>query len=209
PHGPTVLADGTLLYLGKEFLSPGGCEEKAVIAAYVSKDHGYTWERRGLCKKPDALSWDHFHEPHVIELADGSLLGMIRGQGEGVPHGFSIYMTRSTDGGAHWSLWRCLGISGSPPHLLRHSSGAIICTFGRREVPFGEFAIVSHDNGETWEEEYCIDGRAKDGDLGYPASAELPDGSIVTVYYQKYYDAEADRYDSKPSILCTRWKLNS
>jgi hypothetical protein len=82
-----------------------------------------------------------------------------------------------------------------------HSSGALICSFGRRCEPFGEFAWVSYDGGETWEEEYAIDTNASDGDLGYPATVELDDGSLLTVYYQKLPG------DMKPSFLCTRWNL--
>lgn len=201
PHGPSVCADGTLIYLGKEHYAPAGTEENAVIAAYASTDGGYTWERRGRCDKPAELSWDHFHEPHVIELPDGTLYGTIRAQGEGVEHGFTVYSTVSKDGGRTWSVWRCLNISGSPPHLLLHSSGALVCVFGRREAPFGERAIVSYDMGETWQDEYVLDDRADDIDLGYPSSVELDDGSILTVYYQKYPG------DTKCSVLYTRWKL--
>ncbi len=203
PHGPSLCRDGTLIYLGKELYSSACAvpEEPGVVAAYASTDGGYTWERRGLCGKPADLSWDHFHEPHVVEFPDGSLFGVIRAQGAGVAHGFTVYSTTSRDGGRTWSPWRCLGISGSPPHLLLHSSGALICVFGRREAPFGERAIVSRDMGETWPDEYILDDRASDGDLGYPASVELDDGRILTVYYQKYPG------DGKPSILYTVWSL--
>lgn len=203
PHGPSMCKDGTLIYLGKEHYSSSmeTPEIPEVIAAYASTDGGYTWERRGTCEKPAELSWDHFHEPHVIELDDGTLFGTIRAQGQGVYHGFTIYTTVSKDGGRTWSVWRCLNISGSPPHLLKHSSGALVCVFGRREAPFGERAIVSYDNGETWADEYVLDDRANDGDLGYPASVELDDGSILTVYYQKFPG------DGKCSILYTKWKL--
>ena len=61
--------------------------------------------------------------------------------------------------------------------------------------------MVSYDFGETWSDEYILDERAKDGDLGYPASVELDDGSILTVYYQKYPN------DVKCSILYTKWSL--
>ena len=39
------------------------------------------------------------------------------------------------------------------------------------------------------------------GRWGYPATAEMDDGSLVTVYYGKYGK------DPKASILNTRWKL--
>ena len=39
------------------------------------------------------------------------------------------------------------------------------------------------------------------GDLGYPASTQLPDGSIITVYYQ------ADEMGEPPSLMATKWRL--
>ena len=90
---------------------------------------------------------------------------------------------------------------GYPGHLLQHSSGAVVCVYAKRNgTESGEFAAVSYDMGKTWTEEYLI-AQAKDGDCGYPASVELDDGSILTVYYQKYGD------DNYPSVLCTRWNL--
>lgn len=214
PHGPSMCADGTLIYLGKEHYYedrngvPGHSDDDLVIAAYASTDGGYTWVKRGDCEKPSDLKWVNFHEPHVIELDDGTLYGMIRAQGDGIAHRFSMYSTVSKDGGRTWSEWKALGVSGSPPHLLKHSSGALVCVYGRREAPFGERALVSWDNGESWTEDYDLDHRAVGGDLGYPGSVELDDGSILTVYYQKYYDEAADKYDGKCSILYTRWTLD-
>ena len=199
PHGPGLLRDGRLIYLGKEMYSDE--VPKGSICAMESCDGGHSWQLLCVLDLPRELSCDNFHEPHVLELPDGRLFGAIRAQGSGVPHGFSIYTTISDDGGKTWSELVCTDVSGSPPHLLLHSSGALICAYGRREAPFGERAMVSYDFGETWRDDYVLDERAKDGDLGYPASVELDDGSIVTVYYQKYPS------DTKCSILCTKWRL--
>ena len=92
-------------------------------------------------------------------------------------------------------------MSGSPPHLLRHSSGAIVCVYGRREEPFGERAMVSWDEGESWDTEYVLHNDGICVDLGYPASVELSDGSILTVYYQKVGE------DRDTSILYSVWEL--
>ena len=65
-----------------------------------------------------------------------------------------------------------------------------------------ERAAVSYDNGKTWSDDYCIDDRIdKQLDMGYPASVELSDGSIMTVYYQC---APGDWYTS---VLWTKWRL--
>jgi len=199
PHGPNLMADGSLIYLGKEFCSYG-VEESEVVAAYKSTDDGLTWTRQGIVEIPEGFTLDNFHEPHVLELPDGRLIGMIRGQGAPVYHNFTIFICFSDDTGRTWTVPKSMDISGSPPHLLLHSSGAVVCVFGRRELPFGQRAIVSHDNGETWSDEYVLFNDAPD-DLGYPASVELSDGSILTVYYQKYAPGE------KCSLLYTKWWL--
>ena len=93
------------------------------------------------------------------------------------------------------------GINGAPPHLMLHSSGAFICSYGRREKPYGQRAAVSTDGGKTWEKEYVLNDQGPDYDLGYASSAELPDGKILSTYYQKCPG------DSKCSILYTIWKL--
>lgn len=198
PHGPNVLRDGSLLYLGKAMytdeLTPG------VLAAYRSADGGHTWEKLSELEIPEGTHPYNFHEPHVVELPSGRLLGMIRAQGGEVAHGFTMYETFSDDGGYTWSPMTSLGVSGSPPHLLVHSTGAVVCTFGRREEPFGERALVSYDGGATWADEYVLHETVP-GDLGYPATVELPDHSLLTVYYQR---VEGDAFTS---ILWTRWSL--
>ena len=198
PHGPNVLHDGTLIYLGKEMYSDE--VSKGSICSFKSTDGGYTWEKQ--CELPFApdMPAGQVHEPHVIELTDGRLLGMIRAHRPNGGH-FTCYQTISADGGNTWSVPAPTGFEGSPPHLFRHSSGALICAIGRRIPPYGERAVVSWDDGATWEEEYILDERADGGDLGYPATIELDDGSLMTIYYQRFPG------DAKCSILYTIWRL--
>lgn len=201
PHGPNRLADGRLLYVGKQMYSAE--EAQGAVAVYESGDEGASWQRLSQIEIPDGTVPDNFHEPHVLELPDGALLCAIRAQGDNLPLPFTIYICRSADGGRTWSSLAPTGICGSPPHLLLHSSGAVVCVYGRREAPYGERARVSRDGGRTWEEEYILRDDAPDGDLGYPASVELPGGEILTVYYQKC------AADEKPALLYTRWRLTN
>ncbi len=202
PHGPNILSDGSLAYLGKEMYSD--IEEKGVIALYISTDEGHTWNRKSYVKIPEGLSPDNFHEPHIVQLNSGRLLGAIRFQTTRIQEGrnsFSVYTCYSDDFGKSWSIPAYAGVNGSPPHLLVHSSGTVIMTVGRREKPFGQRALLSYDNGYTWEDEYVLRNDASDGDLGYPSTAELKDNSLITVYYQKCNG------DKKTSILYTKWSL--
>jgi len=61
--------------------------------------------------------------------------------------------------------------------------------------------MVSADGGRTWRHDLVIRDDGSDGDLRYPCSAEIPDGSISTVYYQKRAAGE------KCSLLWIRCRL--
>lgn len=202
PHGPSVCKDGTLVYMGKvmdpEYLAPNP------IVVYTSKDNGYTWTHTGTVPASEDITTENMHEPHVIELPNGRLLGAIRVHGRTTQPDFTVYTTYSDDKGKTWSSPICIGVDGSPPHLMVHSSGAVICSYGCRNSECrSERACVSYDNGETWTEDYCINDKFdKQLDMGYPASVELSDGSILTVYYQAW---PGDWYTS---VLYTRWRLN-
>jgi len=199
PHGFSMLKDGTLGYLGKGF-SPLMQGTNGNIDYAVSKDGGFTWQVIGTVPLPDGR--DQYHEPHVIELDDGSLLGAIRyhvpkEQGGGI----DCCITYSKDGGKTWTPAKRLNVMGTPPHLMKHSSGAIVMVYGYRSPAYGQRAIVSWDNGVTWSDEIILRDDAPNGDLGYPASIELDDGSIYTVYYQ------VNPGHGKTSVMWSRWNL--
>ncbi len=199
PHGPTLCRDGSLIYLGTEHRPVGQRIGTPKNKLFRSRDDGKTWQEVSTIQNPAWLQpGERFCEPHVIELSDGRLLGAVRVEGR-TP--FTMATAFSFDGGKSWTDFVCTDVSGAPPHLLQHSSGAVICTFGRREPPYGEYAMISHDLGKTWTEEYVIDDNTDSRDLGYGSTVELPDGSLLTVYYQR---CPGDNY---PSILYTKWKL--
>ena len=204
PHGPARLRDGRLLILGKDFKNKEPSGDGGAIYACASSDEGVTWETLSSIPLPDGTHNNNYFEPHVIELPDGKLVGHIRYQHWAAYHKFqpfTIFQTESSDGGRTWTEARPLGCCGSPPHLLLHSSGALVCTYGRREAPLGESAMVSWDGGKNWQLDYSIDATAPSGDLGYPASVEMADHSILTVYYQK------PEKDELCTLMYTRWEL--
>jgi hypothetical protein len=212
PHGPIRLRSGELLYLGKSFLTDarGFRRGNGDIQAAMSADGGHTWQRRGTVPLIPGTVDEQYHEPHCVELPDGRLLGLIRMQnhgdaprleGLGLVH-FSLVQTESDDGGRTWAPARPLGFHGSPPHLLLHSSGAIVGVYGYRLEPFGQRAMISRDGGRTWVHDVILRDDGPDADLGYPSSVELEDGSILTVCYQKLASPR-----EKCSLLWTRWTL--
>jgi hypothetical protein len=92
-------------------------------------------------------------------------------------------------------------MGGSPAHLFKHSSGMLISTYGYREAPFGVKAMFSTDNGKTWDYGHDIYVNNVCGDLGYPSTVELNDGSLITVFY-------AHPKEGEPAVIMQqRWSF--
>ncbi len=212
PHGAVLTGSGRLLYLGKEnsgALSryrklersddPTPEEDRNRIFLYESFDKGLSWEKVSRLPLPEGFE-DKFYEPHVAELQSGELVAAIRSHDEVAYHNFSMHFLNSNDGGKSWSQPRTYEISGSPPHLLVRKDGSVIVSYGRREAPSSIRAVVSYDGCRSFGEEMVLSD-APDGDMGYPATVELEDGSLVTVYYQRY------EKDIRTSIMYTKWRM--
>lgn len=136
-----------------------------------------------------------------------------------------IHTCFSDDGGKTWSqpvvvtatdptgLESVVGQPyGTPPHLLKLDGGEIVLTYATRNFDIGQRAIVSYDDGKTWDREIILCNKPYDtdpgvpynykhADIGYPATVKTADGNLLTVYYQAYTD---DRFCS---FLYTKWSL--
>lgn len=179
PHGPTALADGRLLYVGKELWS-----ERKRIGACESTDDGLTW--RWLAEIPTRKGdqpTEDYHELHAVQAKDGSVIAHIRHHGKTNPR--EILQTESADGGRTWSEPRAIGVWGLPSHLLKLRDGTLLMSYGHRRSPFGNQARVSPDHGRTWSGPLTISSDGAGGDLGYPSTVELADGSLLTLWYEK------------------------
>ena len=182
PHGPVLLADGGILYVGRKFdLDRTDLD----IQAYVSYDEGRSWEFRAQIPYPMELKDELLSEPFAVVLSSGEILLAVRSQGVPSAKTLKIYTTRSGDCGRTWSEPQLLDLKGAPPHMLLHSSGALLLTYGRRVEPMGEYVRVSRDEGRTWSKDVRISPVPVDWDHGYPTSVELENGDIFTVYYAK------------------------
>jgi hypothetical protein len=134
PHGPIVRKDGSLFYLGKGFRGAEPMPEKqgadyprvsapaldmgarfrvAPVYALESRDGGRNWTCLGQVPLAGGVENDNLHEPHAVELSDGSLLGVIRvehsGSARACPR-FGLMKTFSRDGGRTWTPVEDMGI---------------------------------------------------------------------------------------------------
>lgn len=184
PHGPIQLRDGTILWVGREFSADDSVQDNECVRACRITPEG-EYERLGSIPaiydgEKKMLSC----EPHTLQLPDGKLLCHIRVQ-EGKEPTFTTYQSESTDGGCTWSQPHALlsRTGGAPAHLLRHSSGVLISVYGHRSEPLGIRVMFSRDDGGTWDTAHQLYTNPYSGDLGYPATVELNDGSLLTVFY--------------------------
>jgi hypothetical protein len=119
---------------------------------------------------------------HAVEATDGTLIAQIRNHNE-ADKGETL-QTESKDGGKTWTEPHSIGVWGLPSHLLRLRDGRLLMSYGHRRKPFGNQARLSTDNGKTWGEPILLSGDGKSGDLGYPSTVELKDGTLLTVWYE-------------------------
>ncbi|RYD30698.1 MAG: exo-alpha-sialidase [Verrucomicrobiaceae bacterium] len=179
PHGPTVLRDGRLIYAGKQLWTPEG-----KIGVAESKDDGLSWQwLADIPTRPGDDATGGYHELHAVEAADGSLMTHIRK--ESAPQQGETLQSESHDGGRKWSEPHPIGVWGLPSHLLRLRDGRLMMTYGHRRPPFGNQARLSTDHGKTWGTPLSISADGIGGDLGYPSTVELGDGSLLTVWYER------------------------
>lgn len=195
PHGGIVLQDGRLMQVGKVNTGELG------LVVETSIDDAQSWQVISTVPIPPEEQYKHYHEPHLAQKKDGSLVAMFRYQPEDKEQHF-LRQSESTDGGRTWTQTHSTGIWGYPPHLLTLSDGRMLVTYGRRKEPFGERACVSADGGAAWDTAHELTlCEGVNSDLGYPSSVQLSDGSILTVYYQ-------DPGDDKDTCLwATHWRL--
>ncbi|MEA3254124.1 MAG: sialidase family protein [Chloroflexota bacterium] len=211
PHGPIPLADGRLLFVGSANYARE--EGEALLGAAESRDNGRSWALIGrIAALPEYSSdaedgYAYLCEPHAIEVAPGHIVAMARYEERGAPgkarQPSTLWQFESEDGGRTWTEPQRTEIVGKPPHLTGLGDGRILLTYGYRHDPYGQRACLSSDGGKTWdyENEIVLRDDAPSGDLGYPASVEGDDGTIVTVYYQQ------ESPEEKTVLMATRWRV--
>jgi len=176
PHGPIQLRDGRLLYAGKQLWAK---EHKVGVVVSADDGLGWQWLAEFPVRRGDKAS--AYHELHAVEAANGTLIVQIRNH-NAADNGWTL-QTESADGGRTWSEPRpvCWGL---PSHLLRLRDGRLLMSYGYRRKPYGNRARFSHDHGRTWGDEVVLSADGRDGDLGYPSTVELADGTLLTIWYE-------------------------
>lgn len=187
------LHDGRLM---RAFMVRSGQDDSGDVYVTITAD-GKTSETHRVMGDPDE-KLRFTEETLAYETSYGAIWLLTRVEGGDD----QLWQALSVDDGQTWSS-RPSGIVGHPPSgLVKLSDGRLVLTYGYRHPPFGIRAVVSTDEGLTWDTTHVITLR-NDGagyDLGYPQSLQLSDGTIFTVYY--FTDE-----DGITHIAGTRWRV--
>ncbi len=151
--------------------------EYEVIFLVRSSDSGLSWTAPIEAAR---TSGKKFEEPALLAFDDKHLLMLLR---ENNSH--HLHSVRSMDGGCTWSEPEQTDILGYPAHLLRLPDGRVLCTYGYRFPPFGIRAVISTDQGRTWDikNPLVLRDDFANKDLGYPSTIMARDGGLFTIYY--------------------------
>jgi hypothetical protein len=171
-------------------------------------------------------------EQMIARMASGRLLGVIRYHGGVVPQWplisedqrttyKTVFLADSDDLGDTWKDLRPLTNVHGQCHGfgVGLSDGSVVVTHDHRSPPGteGNKAMISHDEGRTWEDEvyYVSFATVPEGQAGFSESVVLEDDTILTIAGTS--DQARDRYlpSSTPGtttvgrtdVWAIRWKL--
>jgi hypothetical protein len=146
---------------------------------YISNDQGQSWSYRSAIALDKQQELD-LNEPSLLHLGDNRIMAFMRNT-SGNDH---LVTAISNDRGHTWEDWVERKVIGHPTHPLRLSDGRVFICYGYRHEPFGIRGHLMDSSAENFiGEEMIIRDDGLCGDVGYPWSAEMPDGQILVVYY--------------------------
>lgn len=196
PHGPIQLADGRLLYAGVTLW-----DQPRKVGVCQSADDGKTWQWLAEIPARQGDDYNNYHELHAVETTDGPIVVQIRNHNSA--NKGETLQCESSDGGTTWTTPHSIGVWGLPSFLLRLRDGRLLMSYGHRRKPFGNQARLSADHGGSWSEPLMISEDGIGGDLGYPSTVELDDGSLLTVWYEKM------KGSSRAVLRQARWSIEA
>ena len=197
-HHVLELASGRLLiptatWRGWNGESPSG--EQTV--AFISDDGGDTWPRHGVIFDGRVTGLTHW-EKSVVQLDDGRLLAVAwvydTAANETHPSVYAI----SEDDGESFGDSAETGFFAQTCKIVQLRDGRILAVYRRHDQP-GLWATVARLEGDRWANlgsapvwqgaESGMSGERRGSEelmelkFGYPSSAQLPDGGVLTLFW--------------------------
>lgn len=171
--------DGSILFSVYTSSGPSAHPGNMTSLLIRSRDHGKHWEFVSEIAKHGRLDVG-FNETSLYRAESGALIAFLRAGG--ADH--NIHTAVSRDDGLTWAPFRRHNVYGYPQDALRLKSGRVLLTYGvrsERSGICGKLLNADCSDIDTAPEFRICDSAT--GACGYPASIQLEDGAILTVYY--------------------------
>lgn len=191
---------------------------------YGMREHAGEYMRSYFVRSDDGgKNWEHFStiaydpahivgyaEPAPLLLADGRIVVLLRVHHRPTQRPDNIYLVVSRDGGYTFGPPKRLNLWGYPCQLINLRDGRVLLTYGYRRDEFGVKACVS-DDGESWDVGRSFPlhegGQGPSWErtwwhTGYPSTAQLADGSLLTTYHLFSQDDRPVQY-----VEAVHWEL--
>ncbi|MBQ4107360.1 MAG: exo-alpha-sialidase [Lentisphaeria bacterium] len=203
-HGPTLLNDGSLMWIGRErgHFIDNSCMGLRV-KAFRSTDNGLTWELVATMPEVPGQDQRTWHEVDTVQMEDGRLITQIRNQyAQTCIADIATWQTESFDLGRTWRPYhevsRCF-----PTDLVRLKDGLVVMTGGCRQKPYGiRFRVGPEIPVRHWSDEMILSDDDISYDSGYPSTVQLPDGTLVTLWYSIHPELKIAQ------LRWLKWKLD-
>jgi hypothetical protein len=176
--------DGVLIPFGDIIIGPSGHLYAAAYSAKPNRD----WRLYVLKSSDDGKSWkdpipidseNPRNETAIFHLGEGNWFAVARQNG--------LYLYESRNNARSWDIVNKITAEQQHPgHLIRLADGKLLLTYGNRtNGKKGIDVLYSEDEGQNWGGPFRI--ADFEGDGGYPASLQLKDGNVLTVFYSSFY----------------------
>jgi len=205
PRNMIVEKDGTLLFVRAVKSDWSDSGDGSPNLQLCRSKGGKTWQF-----SEGAVDWNYstFGEISAIRLKDGRLLAALRRQipetkGEGFE---DTVITESSDDGKRWSKPRVMANTAEVHvYLTQLEDDRILATYSNYHLPYGAYAIVSNDGGETWDRDHPIRLSASaDLYVGWPVTLQLKDRSLITASALTAYLRQPSETTATEVV---RWRL--
>lgn len=193
-YGSVVLADDTIL-----LPCSGTKKNESIRKTYIlrSVNEGTSWQFIQMDPAPPTAN-----ETCLVKHPSGRVVALIRGANNDPVS--NIYCSVSDDNGLTWTPLQATGMIGQPMNAICLNSGNILCTYAHRLEPAGIRATLSYDQGQTWDtanEKIIREDIYPSYYIGGPASVQLADETILTVYNVVRVDSAKINQQLSPAAI--------
>lgn len=176
PYGEVIKLKGNSLAASIYVLGTNKCSEFASCTRragiLISRDDGETWTE--FYEIDEGIN-----ETSILALDDTTLLASSR-----TASNSRMKLYKSTDEGKTWEYTQDSSLLHQiPSSMIKLKDGNILMCYGVRNNQKSIMYRISEDNGTSWTEPNVLVVLEETGDMGYPSSVQLEDGTIVTAYY--------------------------